>query len=102
MPAGSPVGQRWDSNWTLTIRGNKLSKAAHGPAERDVAMSPATIDEIDRRIRQLPPEKLAVVSDFVSYLLERELSATENEARATMFATEAVLRRDWDRPEEDA
>ena len=65
-------------------------------------MSPATIDEIDRRLRQLPPEKLAVVSDFVSYLLERETAASENDARATMFASEAVLRRDWDRPEEDA
>jgi hypothetical protein len=66
-------------------------------------MSTVTIDEIDQRMRQLPPEKLAVVSDFVSYLLAREVSpASENDARATMFATEAVLRRDWDRPEEDA
>ena len=80
----------------------KVDETTHGPAESEIAMSPATIDEIDQRIRQLPPEKLAVVSDFVSYLLERELSASEDDARATMFASEAVLRRDWDRPEEDA
>ncbi|HLX62063.1 MAG TPA: hypothetical protein VKX17_12345 [Planctomycetota bacterium] len=65
-------------------------------------MPPSTIDEIDQRIRKLPPEKLAVVNDFVSYLLEREMSASENDARATMLASEEVLRRDWDRPEEDA
>jgi hypothetical protein len=28
--------------------------------------------------------------------------ATTSEALATMLATEAVLRRDWDRPEEDS
>jgi len=69
-------------------------------------MPPVTIAEIDERLRHLPPEKLIVVYDFVSYLLEREgadLSPTaETDARATMLASEAVLRRDWDRPEEDA
>ena len=65
-------------------------------------MPPATVDKIDERMRQLSPEKLSVVSDFVAFLLEREVSASENDARATMFASEAVLRRDWDRPEEDA
>lgn len=66
-------------------------------------MSPPTMDEIDQRMRQLPPEKLAIVNEFVSFLLERELSASENDdAGATMLASEAVLRRDWDRPEEDA
>jgi hypothetical protein len=51
----------------------------------------------------LPPEKLIVVSDFVSYLLEPDrvdlLLAADTDARATMLASEAVLRRDWDRPE---
>jgi hypothetical protein len=65
-------------------------------------MSTTALDEIDRRIRQLPAEKQAVVSDFVSYLLERELSEAETHSRATMYASETVLRRDWDRPEEDA
>ena len=69
-------------------------------------MSSVTIAEIDERLRKLAPEKLPVVYDFVSYLLERDvadlLTARDSGARATMLASEAVLRRDWDRPEEDA
>lgn len=69
-------------------------------------MSVVTVAEIDERLQQLPPDKLAVVYDFVSYLLERDatdrLIAADQDAGATMFASEAVLRRDWDRPEEDA
>jgi hypothetical protein len=65
-------------------------------------MTSATVDQIDARLRQLPPEKLVVVNDFVSFLLEQEGLTGEDSARATMFASEAVLRRDWDRPEEDA
>ena len=69
-------------------------------------MASVTIAEIDERLRQLPSAKLPVVYDFVSYLLERDvadfLTARDSGARATMLASEAVLRRDWDRPEEDA
>lgn len=69
-------------------------------------MASVTIAEIDERLRQLPAEKLPVVYDFVSYLLERDVAdlsvASESGARGTMLASEAVLRRDWDRPEEDA
>ena len=69
-------------------------------------MPPVTIAEIDERLRHLPPEKLIVVYDFVSYLLERDLADllldADTDARATMLASEAVLRRDWDRSEEDA
>jgi hypothetical protein len=69
-------------------------------------MPAVTIAEIDERLRHLPPDKLVVVYDFVSYLLERDLADllmdADTDARATMLASEAVLRRDWDRPEEDA
>ena len=69
-------------------------------------MPAVTIAEIDERLRHLPPDKLVVVYDFVSYLLERDLADLlmdgDTDARATMLASEAVLRRDWDRPEEDA
>ncbi|MCS7288323.1 MAG: DUF2281 domain-containing protein [Roseiflexus sp.] len=68
-------------------------------------MSPVTIAEINERLQRLPPEKLIVVYDFVSYLLERDSAdlraGADTDARATMLASEAVLRRDWDRPEED-
>jgi hypothetical protein len=65
-----------------------------------------TITEIDERLRYLTPEKLSIVYDFVSYLLERDLTdpltETDTDSRATMLVSEAVLRRDWDRPEEDS
>lgn len=69
-------------------------------------MQSVTIAEIDERLSHLSPEKLVVVYDFVSYLLERDLADLllddDTDSRATMLASEAVLRRDWDRPEEDA
>ena len=68
-------------------------------------MHTVTIAQITERLRKLPAEKLAVVYDFVSYLSERELSEilhdTATRAIEFMLASEAVLRRDWDRPEED-
>lgn len=57
------------------------------------------IAEITQRLRELPEEKLAVVYEFVNRLAE---GAKMSEAFETMLASEAVLRRDWDRPEEDA
>ena len=69
-------------------------------------MQAVTIDQIEERLQQLPVEKLAVVYDFVSYLLEREqgqfVEETQASALQTMIASEAVLARDWDTPEEDA
>lgn len=65
-----------------------------------------TIAQITDSLRILPAEKLAVVYDFISYLSEREIRAALKEPVTKSFefmlATEAVLRRDWDRPEEDA
>jgi hypothetical protein len=69
-------------------------------------MAAVTIDEIDERLQRLPPEKLSVVYDFVSYLLECDLTEllidSDTDSRATMLASQDVLRRDWDRAEEDA
>lgn len=42
-------------------------------------MEIVTISQIVERLRQLPPAKLAVVFDFVSYLAEREMAAVEAE-----------------------
>jgi hypothetical protein len=65
-----------------------------------------TISQIEDRLRRLSPEKLAAVYDFISYLLDREgaelFGTTDSDSLQTMFASERVLRRDWDRPEEDA
>ena len=69
-------------------------------------MSSVTMDQIDQRLRELPPEKLAVVYDFVSYLAERgadsPLPPLHSEALQLMVASEAILGQDWERPEEDA
>jgi len=67
-------------------------------------MLTAAIPQITQRPQELPVEKLAVVYDFVSYLADREREEAQerfSEAFQTMLASEAVLRRDWDRPEED-
>ena len=70
-------------------------------------MQTATIPQITERLQQLPDDKLEVVFDFVSYLLERQPGqellkpSAASESLQTMLASEAVLRRDWERPEED-
>jgi hypothetical protein len=55
--------------------------------------------QIEAQLRRLSPEQLDAVYDFVSHLAERRRSSASLD---TMLASESVLRRDWDRPEEDA
>ena len=57
-----------------------------------------TIEQIEEQLHRLPPDKLVVVFDFVSYLAERPL---QSESFQAMLATEAVLSRVWLTPEED-
>lgn len=54
---------------------------------------------IESQLRQLPPTTLDVVADFIAFLAERQ---RQSEALAEMIASEEVLGRDWNRPEEDA
>jgi hypothetical protein len=61
-------------------------------------MQTITIPQIEEQLRQLPPEKLAVVFDFVSYLAERERNT---ELAQLLLASESALRQDWEKPEED-
>lgn len=69
-------------------------------------MESVTITQILERLQELPAEKLVVVYDFVSYLSEKQPGIKQilegSEAYHTMLASEAILRQDWDRPEEDA
>ena len=58
-----------------------------------------TVSRIEDQLRKLSPDKLATVFDFVCYLVERQ---GVSETFQTMLASEQVLRRDWDTPEEDA
>lgn len=62
-------------------------------------MEQTTITQIEERLKQLSPEKLAVVLDFVSSLATR---GSTPEAFQTMLASESVLSRDWSKPEEEA
>jgi hypothetical protein len=68
-------------------------------------MQTVTIPQIVERLQQLSDERLLVVYEFVSYLAARAEGRADiegtSEAWQTMVASEAVLRRDWDRPEED-
>jgi hypothetical protein len=64
-----------------------------------IKMESVTIAQIEEQLRQLPPEKLVLVFDFVSYLADRQSSS---EVYQTALASEAVLRKDWERPEEEA
>jgi hypothetical protein len=50
------------------------------------------------RIRRLPPDRVREVLDFIAFLEARP----DAEAYETMIASEKVLTRDWDTPEEDA
>ena len=63
-----------------------------------------TAKQIEEQLQKLPPEKLEVVYDFVSFLVQREGEQQLDklsESWQTMIASEAVLRRDWEPPEED-
>jgi hypothetical protein len=70
-------------------------------------MEAVTISQITEGLRKLPAEQLAVVYDFITFLAERDSygkmlrDAGQSYAIDTMLASEAVLRRDWDSPEED-
>lgn len=67
-------------------------------------MEAVMIPQITERLQRLPTDKLVVVYDFISYLLDRETGQRQqgvSEAFQTMLASESVLRRDWDLPEED-
>ena len=71
-------------------------------------MQTVTIPQINESLHKLPSEKLAEVYDFIVFLLQRVGSrtvlheASESYVIDTMLASEDVLRRDWDTPEEDA
>jgi hypothetical protein len=68
-------------------------------------MPTVTLPQLNERLKRLPPEKLAVVYSSVAYFSEHELNLrlreTPTEACHTLLASEAVLNRDWERPEED-
>jgi hypothetical protein len=75
--------------------------------ERMTAMRTITVPQITDRLQRLPADKLIVVHDFVSYLVERQPGKAlwnweaTSESFQVMLASEPVLRRDWEKPEEE-
>ena len=62
------------------------------------AMPSVTLEQVEEQIRKLPPDKLAVLAEFVAFLAMRSQPSDEDVA---MKLSEDSLRRDWDSPEED-
>ncbi len=60
-------------------------------------------EKVFHELKILPEPYQAEVLDFVEFLRGKVRKRPEpSETSQTMLATEAVLRRDWDSPEEDA
>jgi len=64
-------------------------------------MQTITIKEIDGKLKTLSKDKLVAVYHFVSYLADVDLDMSETSARELMFASEDLLAKEWDTPEED-
>ena len=59
-------------------------------------------EKVFHELKVLPEPYQAEVLDFVEFLRGKAKRRSEpSEGLQTMLATEAVLRRDWDSPEED-
>lgn len=73
--------------------------------KKEVSVNGVTIPKIIDRLKELPPDKLPVVYDFVSFLAERQVELKRiletSESYQTMLASQDVLSKDWNRPEED-
>ncbi|MEP7336200.1 MAG: DUF2281 domain-containing protein [Acidobacteriota bacterium] len=63
-------------------------------------MPDVTVEQLTERLQHLPPDLLDEVYVFVSRLSQRLEPGTES--YQTMLASEVVLGREWDLPEEDA
>ena len=67
-------------------------------------MKSITVSEIEKQIQKLPEEKLIVLYDFVNQLLEngeKEYSYENSSSYEIMLASEEILKKDWERAEED-
>jgi hypothetical protein len=67
-------------------------------APEEVTMASVTLERVAEQLRQLPPEKLILVAEFIHTLAREDDPA---ELRDLLLAAETSLRKDWDSPEED-
>ncbi|MBA3601556.1 MAG: hypothetical protein H0W45_10040 [Acidobacteria bacterium] len=64
-------------------------------------MQTITVEEIDSKLQTLSADKLTAVYYFVSYLADQDFDISDVSARELMFASESLIAKDWDTPEED-
>jgi len=64
-------------------------------------MQTITVEEIDSKLNTLSEDKLTAVYHFVSYLADQDFDMSDISARELMFASESLIAKDWDMPEED-
>jgi hypothetical protein len=64
-------------------------------------MQTITVEEIDSKLQTLSADKLTAVYHFVSYLADQDFDISDVSARELMFASESLIAKDWDTPEED-
>ena len=64
-------------------------------------MQTITVEEIDSKLHTLSEDKLTAVYHFVSYLADQDLDMSDVSAKDLMFASESLIAKDWDTPEED-
>ena len=64
-------------------------------------MQTITVEEIDSKLQTLSEDKLTAVYNFVSYLADQDFDMSDISARELMFASESLISKDWDTPEED-
>lgn len=64
-------------------------------------MQTITIEEIDSKLQTLSKDKLTAVYHFVSYLADADFEMSDISAKDLIFASESLIAKDWDTPEED-
>lgn len=76
-----------------------LESEIHGFTGEKTPMESTTLELIEEQLRRLPPEKLPLVSEFLTAL---ESTDDRDDLRDLLLAAETSLREDWESPEEDA
>ena len=64
-------------------------------------MSSVTLEQVEEQLRQLSPEQLTVVSQFIASMTYLQHDMDE-EHRDLLLAAQSSLRKDWETPEEDS
>lgn len=64
-------------------------------------MQTITVEEIDTKLQTLSNDKLTAVYHFVSYLADSDFEMSDISAKELMFASENLIAKEWDTPEED-